>query len=221
MPCAQPDASSVYRPRASPLYRIVERHYPDFQRVYRERYQKRYGTWRPIIGEAVRKFLRCGDLHFGFARLRCPDCHREMMVAFSCRQRCICPSCHQKRALVLALQMAEDVCWPVPYRQYVWTIPKRLRIYFRYDRRLLGRLAPLAWQTVQETFQSVLQRDDVVAGMVAGIQTFGELIHFHPHLHAIVSDGAFTPEGTFLCLPPIETEQVRKRWEEKVFRLLL
>jgi len=79
----------------------------------------------------------------------------------------------------------------------------------------------LAWQTVQETFRSVLQRDDVVAGMVAGIQTFGELIHFHPHLHAIVSDGAFTPEGIFLCLPPIETEQVRKRWEEKVFRLLL
>ncbi len=42
-------------------------------------------------------------------------------------------------------------------------------------------------------------------GMVAGIQTFGELVHFHPHIHAIVTDGGFTPGGTFICLPRINT----------------
>ena len=39
----------------------------------------------PIIGEVARKFLRCGDLHFGFARVRCGDCGHEMFVPFSCR----------------------------------------------------------------------------------------------------------------------------------------
>jgi hypothetical protein len=29
--------------------------------------------------------------------------------------------------------------------------------------------------------------------MVAGIQTFGMLINFHPHIYAIATDGAFAP----------------------------
>ena len=38
-------------------------------------------------------------------------------------------------------------------------------------------------------------------GMVGAIQTFGDLIHFHPHIHALVSEGVFLPDGTFLPLP--------------------
>ncbi len=75
------DASSIYRPRRprlSPLYQLIETYYPEFQRTYGQRYQQRYGPWRPIIGEVIRKFLTCGDLHFGFARVRCPDCRHEL-----------------------------------------------------------------------------------------------------------------------------------------------
>jgi hypothetical protein len=93
----------VYRPReprASPLYRLIERYYPEFERVYDERYERRFGRWRPVIGQVCRRFLRCGDLHFGFARVRCTGCRHEMFVPFSCRQRCVCPSCHQKRSLL-------------------------------------------------------------------------------------------------------------------------
>ncbi|MDH7504020.1 MAG: hypothetical protein QHJ82_15090, partial [Verrucomicrobiota bacterium] len=35
-------------------------------------------------------------------------------------------------------QVAEHVCAQVTHRQFVFTISKRLRIYFRFDRRLLG-----------------------------------------------------------------------------------
>lgn len=31
--------------------------------------------------------------------------------------------------------------------------------------------------------------EDAVPGMVAAVQTFGELAHWHPHRHAIVTDG--------------------------------
>ena len=47
----------------------------------------------------VRKFLECGDLKYGFARVRRPKCREEYFVPFSCRVRCFCPSCHEKRAL--------------------------------------------------------------------------------------------------------------------------
>ena len=169
----------------------------------------------------IRKFLRYGDLHFGFARVRCPDCRHEMFVAFSCQQRCLCPSSHQKRTLLAAETIAETICAPVPHRQLVFTIPKRLRIYCRYDRSLLGELARAAWQATVEVYRQVLGRSDAKPGMVAGIQTFGELIHFHPHIHAIATDGGFTPDGAFLCLPKIDTQLLLLAWQNKVFDLLL
>lgn len=95
----------------------------------------------------VRKFLECGDLKHGFARVRCPKCREELFVPYSCRGRCFCPSCHEKRALEKTGWVAEHVCPEVPHRQFVSTIPKRLCIYLRFDRRLLGDLCRAAART--------------------------------------------------------------------------
>jgi hypothetical protein len=209
------------RPRASPLYQLIERYYPDFARTYDERFERRYGPWRPVIGVVCRRFLRCGDLHFGFARVRCTGCRHEMFVPFSCRQRCVCPTCHQKRSLLMAHTVAQSICQSVPHRQLVFTIPKRFRIYFRLDRSLLGGLARAAWETVRDVYRRTLGRDDVLPGMIAGIQTFGELVHFHPHIHALVTDGGFLPDGTFVRLPRIGRDLLLTAWQSKVFDLLL
>ncbi len=72
-----------------------------------------------------------------------------------------------------------------------------------------------------EVYRQVLGRSDVKPGMVAGIQTFGELIHFHPHIHVIATDGGFTPDRAFLCLPKIDTQLLLLAWQNKVFDLLL
>jgi hypothetical protein len=109
-------------------------------------------------------------------------------VAYSCRGRCFCPSCHEKRALEKAGWVAEHVCAEVPHRQFVFTIPKRLRIYLRFDRRLLGELCRAAARTVVTVYRSASGRPDAVPGVVEAIQTFGQLIHAHPHIHALVSD---------------------------------
>ncbi len=42
-----------------------------------------------------------------------------------------------------------------------------------------------------------------------------------PHLHAIVTDGAFKPDGTFIALPELDDEPFEKLWQKKVFDLLL
>jgi ribosomal protein S27E len=133
------------------LWRLLEQHFETFQQVYDERFAARYGFWRPVVERSVKAILKCGDLHEGFARVRCPDCHHEMFVAFSCKQRCTCPSCHQKRArpgvpgAPTSIHVAEEVCAPVAHRQVVLTIPKRLRLHTRFDRQLLGKLCTCAW----------------------------------------------------------------------------
>jgi hypothetical protein len=144
-----------------------------------------------------------------------------MFVAFSCKQRCTCPSCHQKRALLTALHVAEEVCSPVAHRQVVLTIPKRLRPHARFDRKLLGKLCSCAWTCIQAEVRRLLGREDVAPGMVGAIQTHGELLHWHPHIHALVTCGAFTPEGDFLEVPQLDMARLEAAWREGVFVLYL
>jgi hypothetical protein len=216
--------SGVYRPRQpreSDFHRLVREHFGLFRAVYAERYARKFGHWRTVYDKAVSHFLKCGDLQRGFARVRCPDCRHEFFVAFSCKQRCICPSCSQKRTRLFGMHGADDVCLNVPHRQFVWTVPKRLRIFFRYHRDLLQQLPRLAWQSILQTYRALLG-DDATPGAVLAIQTFGTLMHFNPHIHGLVTDGAFTPDGRFHSIPVNLThEPFRRIWEDNVFRLLL
>jgi len=120
---AQPVADSkFYRrrdPEASPFYKVVTEYFDEFEREYPHRYGMRFGFWRPVIRQAVDKFLECGDVRRGFARVRCPECREEFFVAFSCKQRGCCPSCDQKRSLVLGIPLLAEVLQPVPHKTCV------------------------------------------------------------------------------------------------------
>ncbi len=218
------DRLPLYQPRdpqASDLWQLLDQHFDSFRQVYDQRYQAKYGYWRPIVEQSVAAFLKCGDLQEGFARVRCPDCKHEMFVAFSCKQRCTCPSCHQKRTLLTSLHVADEVCSPVAHRQVVLTIPKRLRVHTRFDRQLLGKLSSCAWTCLKAEAQRLLRREDVVPGMIAAIQTHGELLHWHPHIHVLLTCGAFTPQGDFLEFSELDMERLLVAWEEAVFELYL
>ena len=81
-------ALGVYRPRRpqeSPLYHLVEDHFETLERVHEEEFQPRYGRLRSAARRAVEKFLDCGILERGFARVRCDDCRAEFLVAFKVR----------------------------------------------------------------------------------------------------------------------------------------
>ncbi len=119
------------------------------------------------------------------------------------------------------MHVAEDVCFPVAHRQVVLTIPKRLRMHTRFDRKLLGKLCAAAWTCIQAEVRRQLGRDDVVPGMIAAIQTHGELLHWHPHIHTLLTCGAFTAEGEFLEVPELDMERLETAWQEAVFALYL
>jgi len=144
-----------------------------------------------------------------------------------------CPSCHQKRALLTSIHVAEEVCAAVAHRQVVLTIPKRLRLHTRFDRQLLGQLCTCAWTCIQAEVRRLLGRDDVVPGMVAAIQrgtrsrvaansSTGTRTSTrwsgHP-VHRV--GGAFTPDGEFLELPELDLERLQAAWQEAVFALYL
>ena len=92
--------AGVYRPRhpeRTGLYRVLFHYFDRFLAEYEGRFEKECGFFRPIIKEVVERYLDCGNPRCGFARIRCPDCHAERLLMFSCRTRGFCPSCHAKR----------------------------------------------------------------------------------------------------------------------------
>jgi hypothetical protein len=124
-------------------------------------------------------------------------------------------------SLLTAIHVAEEVCFPVAHRQVVLTVPKRLRLHTRFDRKLLGKLCSCAWTCIKTEVRRLLGRADVIPGMIGAIQTHGELLHWHPHIHVLVTCGAWTPEGDFLELPEFDTERLLVAWQEAVFALYL
>jgi hypothetical protein len=51
-------AGRTRHPQESPFYRLVERFHSQFEVIHEERYQERYGFWRPIRGRLQTVDLR-------------------------------------------------------------------------------------------------------------------------------------------------------------------
>jgi hypothetical protein len=125
--------ATLYRPRnpqSSDYYRCVEDHFETFVQVYEERFERPYGFCRPYVKRVIDRYLECGDLHHGFARVKWRDCHHEYLLAFSCKRRHFYPSCLQKRVVEFGEWLCSQVLKKGPQRHIVFSIPKILRRYF-------------------------------------------------------------------------------------------
>ena len=73
----------------------------------------------------------------------------------------------------------------LPHRHTVFTIPKRLRVLFKYDRKLNTILFKAAWGVLSEA----LGIDELELAAIFTLQKAGEALNFHPHLRGILADG--------------------------------
>jgi len=85
-----------YRPRHpqdSDYYHYVEDYFEKLIEEYDEHFSRDYGFWQPYIEKVIYRYLDCGDLNHGFARVKCKDCGHtlkgtsEYLLAFSCKRR--------------------------------------------------------------------------------------------------------------------------------------
>ena len=121
-----------------------------------------------------------------------------------------------KRAVKFAEHLHDEVLEPVANRHVVFTIPKRLRAYFRYDRGLNAILFRAAWGSIVEVFGA----DRGVPAAVLTVQTAGDALNFHPHLHGCLANGLFAANGTFTQFESIGKENLTSRFGERVLVLL-
>ena len=220
------------RPEQTPLHNIISENLESWL-------EWREAAERPVPGyveDELRAYLECGLLCFGFARAICMTCRTGFVVAFSCKGRGVCPSCNGRHMAQTAAHLVDHVIPPVPVRQWVISVPKRLR----------GMLAdrPAAVAALTKIFLDEIERllcaaagvtSDAATpasarprlGGISFLHRFGSALNHHVHLHACVTDGVFVPAAaeagtdappTFLPARPINqadltalTERVRRR----------
>jgi hypothetical protein len=186
-----------YRPRDAEhgvLYRVIDEQLDAFLEMARRHAD---GTPLPaFVEQEFRDFLTCGVLAHGFARLRCTDCALERLVPFSCKGRGFCPSCGGRRMAESAARLVDEVLPRVPLRQWVLSLPYRLRYLLAWDYALA---------------RAVL---GVAVRVLLGFQRFGGGLNLNIHFHTLLFDGVFfegkAGEGTlaFCPLPPPTDDEV-------------
>jgi hypothetical protein len=187
--------SGAYAPRdpaASVLYQVVRDHYETF-RVEAARLRGGEGLLR-FVEEEFEAFLRCGWLAGGFARFRCTRCRAERLVAFSCKGRGFCPSCGGRRMTERAARLVDHV-WPdAPVRQWVLSLPPRVRYALAWRHDLCSAVAGVFFRAVQRHLRAWAQTRGLGparSGAVIVVQRFGGPLNLNVHFHALVLDGVF------------------------------
>jgi len=213
--------AKTYRPRkatSNALYRLVYYYHEELELVWQERFQQSYGAYRAEVREAFERYLSCGVLAHGCARARCESCNHSILIAYSCKRRSLCPSCDAKRGTIFAEHLHENVLLSHPHRHVVFSLPKRLRLYFRYDRSLLGGIYHAAWGAWQDACGA--GENGTRAGAVMSLHTAGDLLNFHPHIHGIFLDGVVLDDGAYKSFDALDRKRLEECFRERVFEFL-
>jgi hypothetical protein len=168
-----------------------------------------------FVERELRAYLKCGILAEGFARFHCDACGADRLVSFSCKTRGFCPSCCGRRMVDTAAHLVDRVFPAVPIRQWVMTVPHRLRYLLAFDPELVtavyGVFTRAVFAGLKRRSQSVPDRR-TQCGAVTFVQRFGSSLNLHLHYHMIAIDGVFQetePGGVpeFVAAePPSDTE---------------
>jgi hypothetical protein len=117
--------------------------------------------------------------------------------------------------------LVDEVVEQVGHAQWVFTIPKMLRVYFLHHRELLGALSLAAYETVKELMAAAaVEEKGFRPGMVSVVQTFGEGAKFHPHVYALCPRGGWTASGEWIPLPYVDEGVAEKLFRHEVLTLL-
>lgn len=179
-------------PSADVLHRVVREH---LQTFLAEAAYLRDSEGVPRFVEAeFQAFLACGFFAGGFARCQCVGCQAERLVAFSCKGRGFCPSCGGRRMTERAAHLVDHVLPDVPFRQWVLTLPHRLRYLLAWRHDLCKAVVRVLLREVHRHLRTRARErglSDVRGGAVAVVQRFGGALNLNVHIHALVLDGVF------------------------------
>jgi hypothetical protein len=121
---------------------------------------------------------------------------------------------------IFNLRLTEEVLLKLPHRQFVFTVPKALRVFFRKNRKLFADVSRLIFSILIDFYNEAAGKA-IKTGMVIAHQTFGDMLRWNPHFHCLVLEGGFDDEGNFVYIPFSSLQKMTEYFRRRVICLFL
>lgn len=165
----------------------------DVVRAYGEAFV-RGRVLRPEERATLRAIEQCRTAALGGHLDVCTACGHEEPSYNSCRNR-HCPKC-QALAQARWINKRLERLLPVHYFHIVFTLPAELRaVAKRHREKVFDMLFASASATLLALARDP-QRLGAELGITMVLHTWTRELHFHPHVHAIVTGGGLAPDDT-------------------------
>lgn len=165
----------------STIQDALRRFYPAYRELYEPSLQQ---------VKAALNIIRCRTNALGGHIQKCDKCDHLVVHYNSCRDR-HCPMCQGLTNAVWVDKRSRDIL-NAPYFHVVFTMPQELHTLIYQNQRLLYSLF---YRAVAETLQE-LSWDEKYLGAQAGflslLHTWGQDLHYHPHIHTVLLAGGLT-----------------------------
>lgn len=161
-------------------------------RQYEQEYKGRY----PLCGsqrKAYDAIIQCRTSALGAHERVCDGCGYHQISYNSCRNR-HCPKCQYLKQ-VLWVDKLKHRLLPTRYFHVVFTVPDFLNPLFYINQRACYDLLFKASSYALEKTTGNPAFLGAQSGHVSVLHTWGQSLHYHPHLHVLVPAGGLDADG--------------------------
>jgi hypothetical protein len=147
----------------------------------------------PSHWRAMRDIVQCRTEDLGGHVLVCDECGEHTFAYHSCKNRA-CPKCQGKDADIW-LEKRQIEILPIPYFHVTVTIPEQWRGIFRSNQKDLYGIMMKAAAAAITTLAADPKYVGGQVGIMAVLHTWTRTMHYHPHVHCLVTGGGVSPDG--------------------------
>lgn len=162
------------------LAEILDTHWDEY--VYEG---GRHTLRAPHVFKAVNQIRACRTPKLGTDVYQCPQCGTTKFVYHSCKNR-FCPRCGQSETDHWAATILSQLP-RLKHHHVVFTLPAQLRSLAKANPEFVYTLLFHTSAAVLKKWFA--EKHCVVPGIISVLQTAGSDLHYHPHIHMIVSAG--------------------------------
>lgn len=159
-----------------------------FLRFYSQ--YKQTFTPSPQQAKAAGDIMRCRTVAMGGHSFGCDYCGHIEVSYNSCGNR-HCPLCQGVTKAVWVDARSKDIL-NAPYFHVVFTMPQELQTLIYHNQKLLYGLM---YKAVAETLAELANAKNYLGaqiGFFSLLHTWGQDLHYHPHIHTVVLAGGLT-----------------------------
>ena len=146
----------------------------------------------PFQHRLMHAIENCRTPELGSVVEYCDRCQYTHTYYRSCRNR-HCPKC-QGLARAKWLQQRKAELLPTEYFHVVFTLPQPIAAIAFHNRELVYEILFRATAETLLTIAADPQRLGVSTGFFTVLHTWGQNLHFHPHLHCVVPAGGLSSD---------------------------